>query len=110
MIYKPQAGGGAFFWTEFEGPPGHARYGEPAPQKLPVCYFSRLKGGIAWPRPFPARQYDTEAEAMADLEQAQAKLEEDTRGLGTPLSQLSGRPGTPGYAEFCRIAESWGYP
>ena len=31
------------------------------------------------------------------------------RKLGTPLSQLSGRPGTDGYAEFCRIARSWGY-
>lgn len=30
--------------------------------------------------------------------------------LGTPLSQLSGRPGTAGYGEFVRIAESWGYP
>ena len=29
--------------------------------------------------------------------------------IGTPLSQLSGRPGHPGYAEFCRIAESWGH-
>lgn len=28
---------------------------------------------------------------------------------GTPISQLSGRPGTPGYAEFVRIAKSWGY-
>ncbi len=28
---------------------------------------------------------------------------------GTPLSQLSGRPGHPGYAEFCRIAKSWGH-
>lgn len=31
------------------------------------------------------------------------------RKLGTPLSEISGRPGHPGYAEFCRIAESWGY-
>ncbi len=31
------------------------------------------------------------------------------RQLGTPMSQLSGRPGHPGYDEFCRIAESWGY-
>lgn len=31
------------------------------------------------------------------------------RKLGTPLSQLSGRPGHAGFAEFCRIAESWGY-
>lgn len=29
--------------------------------------------------------------------------------LGTPISELSGRPGEPGYAEFCRIARSWGY-
>lgn len=31
------------------------------------------------------------------------------RPLGTPLSQLSGQPGTPGFAEFDRIARSWGY-
>lgn len=29
--------------------------------------------------------------------------------IGTPLSELSGRPGHPGYEEFCRIAASWGY-
>ena len=29
--------------------------------------------------------------------------------FGTPLSKLSGRPGEPGYEEFCRIARSWGY-
>ena len=29
--------------------------------------------------------------------------------LGTPISELSGRPGEPGYAEFCRIARSWGH-
>lgn len=40
------------------------------------------------------------------------------RPLGTPLSELSGQPGDPknpddprhaGFAEFCRIARSWGY-
>lgn len=31
------------------------------------------------------------------------------RPLGTPLSELSGQPGKPGYAEFCRIAKSYGY-
>lgn len=31
------------------------------------------------------------------------------RVLGTPISQLSGRPGHSGYNEFCRIAKSWGY-
>lgn len=30
--------------------------------------------------------------------------------IGTPLSQLSGRPGHPGYEEFKRVAESWGFP
>jgi hypothetical protein len=29
--------------------------------------------------------------------------------IGTPISQISGRPGEPGYAEFCRIARSWGH-
>ena len=32
------------------------------------------------------------------------------RPPGTPLSELSGRPGTKGYSEFARIAESWGHP
>lgn len=31
------------------------------------------------------------------------------RQLGTPISQLSGRPGEPGFGEFSRIARSWGY-
>lgn len=29
--------------------------------------------------------------------------------IGTPISQLSDRPGHDGYDEFCRIARSWGY-
>ena len=29
--------------------------------------------------------------------------------LGTPISQLSGRPGHPGYDRFVEIARSWGY-
>lgn len=33
----------------------------------------------------------------------------EKRQLGTPISQLSGRPGHPGYQEFCRFAASWGY-
>lgn len=31
------------------------------------------------------------------------------RKWGTPISQLSGRPGQPGYDEFVRIAKSWGH-
>lgn len=29
--------------------------------------------------------------------------------LGTPMSQISGRPGHQGFEEFCRIAKSWGH-
>lgn len=29
--------------------------------------------------------------------------------IGTPISQLSGRPGHPGYERFKSIAASWGY-
>jgi hypothetical protein len=29
--------------------------------------------------------------------------------LGTPISELSGRPGHPGYEKFVNIAKSWGY-
>jgi hypothetical protein len=31
------------------------------------------------------------------------------RPLGTPISQLSGRPGHDGFAAFQRIAKTWGY-
>jgi len=29
--------------------------------------------------------------------------------LGTRISKISTQPGTPGYAEWCRISRSWGY-
>lgn len=29
--------------------------------------------------------------------------------IGTPLSELSGQPGKPGFNRFCQIAESWGH-
>lgn len=35
-------------------------------------------------------------------------IEPRTR-LGTPMFEISGRPGHPGYDEFKRIARSWGY-
>lgn len=31
------------------------------------------------------------------------------RPIGTPLSELSGRLGYPGYRRFVEIASSWGY-
>jgi hypothetical protein len=37
-------------------------------------------------------------------------LREVGRRIGTPISRLSGRPGTDGYVAFARIARSWGYP
>lgn len=33
----------------------------------------------------------------------------DTSNLGTPISELSGRPGEPGWEKFKAIARSWGY-
>lgn len=30
--------------------------------------------------------------------------------LGTPISQLSGRPGHEGFERFAAIGRSWGYP
>jgi hypothetical protein len=30
--------------------------------------------------------------------------------LGTPATELSGRPGHPGYDKFKAISDSWGYP
>lgn len=43
------------------------------------------------------------------VEQLPARVVETDQSLGTPISKLSGRPGHPGFAEFCRIAASWGY-
>lgn len=34
---------------------------------------------------------------------------EGPRPIGTPLSQLSGRPGYPGFGKFTEIARSWGH-
>lgn len=48
-------------------------------------------------------------EAMAATANCPGCNPDGPRQLGTPLSKLSGRPGEPGYDEFRRIAESWGY-
>ncbi len=37
------------------------------------------------------------------------KPENVSFSLGTPISELSGRPGHSGYEEFKRISSSWGY-
>lgn len=62
---------------------------------------------------------DGEHEPMeGDVPIMSAKEFRGDKPLGTPISQLSGQPGDPnnpgdprhaGYAEFCRIARSWGH-
>ena len=42
--------------------------------------------------------------------EAAFRLEDLGVRIGTPISQLSGRPGHPGYDRFKTIAASWGYP
>lgn len=68
---------------------------------------SRFACGIAWPLP----EGDTAwfaGESSADRATC-LKCNPNPRQLGTPISQLSGRPGHPGFEEFCDIARSWGY-
>jgi hypothetical protein len=55
--------------------------------------------------------------AVAGWERPREPLEGDvfplpsapTEPLGTPISKISGRPSEKGYAEFVRIAKSWGF-
>lgn len=53
--------------------------------------------------------YYFQSEAAADRADCPGCNPSGPRRVGTPISQLSGRPGQPGYDEFCRIARSWGY-
>lgn len=55
-------------------------------------------------------KYFWSSESAADRLADCPKCNPHRRQLGTPISQLSGRPGHPGYEEFCRISNSWGYP
>lgn len=64
--------------------------------------------GIAWPLP-AGDKYFFAAESAADRLADCPKCNPNPRQIGTPLSELSGRPGTPGYARFADIARSWGY-
>lgn len=54
-------------------------------------------------------KYYFDGEHMADYADCPGCNPGGPRRLGTPISQLSGRPGHPGYEEFKRIARSWGY-
>ncbi|AWN35682.1 hypothetical protein [Methylobacterium radiodurans] len=48
--------------------------------------------------------------SLSELKTVTVPLAEVGRQIGTPVSALSGRPGAAGYAEFTRIARSWGCP
>jgi hypothetical protein len=52
---------------------------------------------------------DGDYEPFGDEVSIAAPPREPGERVGTPISELSGRPGHPGFAEFCRIAKSWGY-
>lgn len=55
-------------------------------------------------------EWEVEREPMeGDVPIMTAKEARGDKPLGTPISELSGRPGHEGFAEFCRIARSWGY-
>lgn len=64
-------------------------------------------------------EWEIEREPSADdVPIMSAKELRGDRPLGTPISELSGQPGNPnnlsdprhaGYAEFCRIARSYGH-
>ena len=57
----------------------------------------------------PGDKYYFAAEAMAEVLADCPGCNPHRRQLGTPISQLSGRPGEPGFEQFKAIARSWGY-
>ena len=65
--------------------------------------------GIKWPLP-EGDLYVNEGELRAERADCPGCNPGGPRPLGTPISQISGRPGHPGFAEFKRIADSWGHP
>lgn len=63
---------------------------------------------IAWPLP-SGDKYWFASESQADFADCPGCNPAGPRKLGTPISQLSGRIGEPGYEKFVAIAKSWGY-
>lgn len=57
----------------------------------------------------PGDVYFFESESAADRADCPGCNPAGPRRLGMPISELSGQPGKRGYAEFVRIARSWGY-
>ena len=58
----------------------------------------------------PGDKYFFAGESRADFADCPGCNPSGPRELGTPISQVCGRPGHPGYGEFLRIAQSYGYP
>jgi len=56
----------------------------------------------------PIGEHEIEREPLAD-DVGISFARDSGEPLGTPLSQISGRPGEPGFEEFERIARTWGY-
>lgn len=93
---------------EYTGPVLHIReesYGAPNDQARMLC-------GMRWPLP-NGHKYFFEAETGNQFRLNRVNCPgcnpAGVRPIGTPLSQLSGRPGHPGFAEFTRIARSYGH-
>lgn len=53
--------------------------------------------------------YFFETEVQSDSADCPGCNPAGPRQLGTPISELSGRPGHPGYERFAAIARSWGF-
>jgi hypothetical protein len=84
----------------------------------PLNSKAKFACGIGWPLPTgDVYFFDSEAHRAGcylsgrpECEACPGCFPNGRPRFGTPISELSGRPGHKGYAEFCRIAESWGYP
>lgn len=57
----------------------------------------------------PGDQYYFAGERSAGLADCPGCNPDGHVPLGTPISELSGRPGHAGYDRFVEIARSWGY-
>lgn len=83
----------------------------------PLNSKARFACGLGWPLPegdklfFAAEEHRAACylDGRPDMEACPGCFPRGRPRFGTPLSELSGRPGEPGYAEFCRIARSWGH-
>jgi hypothetical protein len=75
----------------------------------PLNKDAKFACGIGWPLP-KGDKYFWCGEALADYKVDCPDCNPaGPKQFGTPISELSGRIGEPGYARFVQIARSWGY-